>query len=166
MLLIKNLDHSIAESLKIFVDEAFRRSWFGREREAISLFAFGFLLRTLVSANPEFHPSQLGIEIAVPQLNKPGSKSQVNKDLVIWPKPYMTCWDSSGEPTQTPSSIMEWKANTTKMSDRDIEWLSEFSIGKEHFVGYALTLDLEQRLFRLRCDRIVNGKRDKNWVKV
>ena len=162
--MINNLDHSIEESLINFVTEVFRRNWFGREREAISLYAFEYLLPTLMSADQEFHPSQLGIEIAVPQLNKPGSKSQVNKDLVIWPKPYMTCWDSSGEPTQTPASILEWKANTSKMSARDIEWLSEFSIGKKGFIGYAVTLDLEQRLFRLRCDRISNGKRDYSWV--
>lgn len=164
--MIKNLDQSVEETLTYFVDEVFRRDWYGREREAISLYAFEFLLPTLVSDNQDFHSSQLGIEIAVPQLNKPGSKSQVNKDLVIWPKPYMTCWDSFGEPTQTPAFILEWKANTKMISDRDIEWLSEFSTGDDDFIGYAVTFDLKQRLFRLRCDRIHKGKRYRSWLEI
>ena len=43
------IDKIITSSLRSFLDYVNRNSWVGRENEAISLFAFGFLRRSAAS---------------------------------------------------------------------------------------------------------------------
>jgi hypothetical protein len=162
--LLNRLDQIIKSSLTDFVEDIFALSWFGREREAISLFAFRYLLPFLMSSIDRFDASQLGIEIAVPQLNGPGLKSQVNKDLVIWPDKFMTCWDDNGQPQVYPLAIMEWKSNVQSLSNRDLKWLADYSIDKDDFIGFVVSLDLSNRKFRLKAGRIFRGSVENNWL--
>src|SRR6059036_1119248 len=71
---------------------AARRRWFGREREAISLYAVDFLRRRCQTGSVLSDARQIGIEVVVPGVPGLNRKRpcRVNKDLVIWPAPAMT----------------------------------------------------------------------------
>jgi hypothetical protein len=60
--MISELDLIIRESLKDLVDDVFDRPWFGREREVVSLYAFGYrrwgLAPPLRSREPEGREAQ------------------------------------------------------------------------------------------------------------
>lgn len=102
-----SLDRVLRGFLHRFTDEIFKRGWRGREREAISLYAFGYLARN--RSGLLRHPGQIGIEVAIPQLPGRSRKRQVCKDLVIWPRPMMTCWDKAGAPVVHPLAVVQWK---------------------------------------------------------
>jgi hypothetical protein len=149
--------------------------WAGRrERELVSLFCFGYLIRQCTADSFLHDPTQIGIEVPVPQIKgqmaltgHESAKSQVCKDIVIWPRPRMTCWDDSGLPTVTPASIIEWKHNEKDVSDYDAQWLTEFSTGRPDFMGYAVcTHDKSFTDFRLSCSRIANGQVEHRWLLV
>src|SRR5207247_8373517 len=61
------LDRVIRESLFSFVDEVAGKAWWGKEREAVSLFAFGHLLPHCTRGSALFDPGQIGIEVRVKQ---------------------------------------------------------------------------------------------------
>lgn len=62
-------DDIVRHSLSTLAAEALNGSWNGRrERELISLYAFGYLLQEVRSDGPLFDPTQIGIEFPVPQL--------------------------------------------------------------------------------------------------
>jgi hypothetical protein len=52
------IDIVIKESLEAFVEDIFAKSWWGKEREAVSLYAFGYLIKqcraTSVLYDPDF----------------------------------------------------------------------------------------------------------------
>jgi hypothetical protein len=146
------LDKVIRKSLRSFY-RGISGGWCGREREAISLFAFGHLAKNC-SPKTLLSLEQIGIEVAVRQL-KPskkhkGRRSTVCKDLVIWPKPNMTLWSTNGKLKNEPLAVMEWKVNYSfgrrahkknrlKHED-DIDWLRERT---------------SEQLHRIRCVRRV-----------
>jgi hypothetical protein len=105
--MISELDLIIRQSLKDLVDDVFDRPWFGREREVVSLYAFGHLQRYCREGGVLSDPTQIVLEGAVPQLPGPNRKQLVCKDLVIWPKPRMTCWNEEQEPAHYPIAIVE-----------------------------------------------------------
>ena len=71
--------------LRAFFTAVDRDGWRGQEREAVTLFAFEFLVPHARGAAMEI-ASQIGIECTVPQVAS-GGKRQVCKDIVIWPRP-------------------------------------------------------------------------------
>ncbi len=122
-----DLDNAIRQSLTEFASSSLSSDWQGRrEREAISLFAFRHLLAQVRPGSALHDLAQITIECPVPQVAEHG-KAQVCKDLVIWPRPAMTCWDSDGMPRVAPSAIVEWKFCIRHMSAYDIKWLQAFS---------------------------------------
>jgi hypothetical protein len=159
-----DVDSTIRQSLLEFKSHVFERPWWGREREAISLYAFGYLQQHCKSGSFLFDPTQIGIEMAVPQIKSTNSKEQVCKDLVIWPQPFMTCWNEKKVPCLYPTVIMEWKANKSVVSADDVRWLQSYSTQLPDFVGYAVCLDLLKRSFELSCSRICKGKVISNWI--
>lgn len=158
------LDEVIRSSLTRFTDDVFGNRWYGLEREAVSLYAFGYLQRHTRPGRFLRDPTQIGIEVRVPQLKEPGRKARVTKDLVIWQEPWMTCWDADRRPVQYPAAIVEWKVNEAKVSEHDVAWLCKFSTDLDHFVGYAVCMDLLQRNFRLSCTRIHRGQAQPDWL--
>jgi len=166
--MINEIDTIVRQSLIEFVEDIFNSGWFGREREAISLYAFGYLLRYCNRNGFLKSAKQIGIEVAVPQLSpnaqKQKRKQLVCKDLIIWPRPAMTCWDNLGQPVNYPSAILEWKTNKAMISKGDVEWLTAFSQLAPDFVGYALSLDFKHRNFRLSCVRIDEKGVDYSWL--
>jgi len=88
---MKALDQIVTHSLSGFLDYINQHGWTGRENEAISLYAFGFLQKECSPSRPLYDPMQIGIEVAAANTPK-GLNSQVRKDLVIWPTPGANRW--------------------------------------------------------------------------
>jgi hypothetical protein len=160
------IDVPIKESLENFVEDIFAKSWWGKEREAVSLYAFGYLIKQCHTASVLYDPAQIGIEVRVPKPETVGAKKEVCKDIVIWPQPGMTCWDEQRKSVLEPLAVMEWKVNELRVSDYDLEWLSAFSASRPGFTGYALCLNLNNPKFRLHCVRIQNNEKDPNWLRL
>lgn len=154
------IDNTIKAAISKFTEYVFSTSWKGKEREAVSLFAFGFLLQQCFPEGVLYDPAQIGIEVRVPKAPTLGIKREICKDLVIWSSPCATCW-SEGE---QPVAILEWKVNFPRIFPGDVEWLIDFSTGRPDFIGYAITLDLENRNFRLSCTRVRNRKACPEWL--
>jgi hypothetical protein len=151
----------------------FMAKWDGRrEREIVSLFCFGPLLKQCSSGSFLYDPTQIGIEVPVPKIKEQTkltgnqtAKNQICKDIVIWPKPGLTCWDLTGKPTVAPASIIEWKHNEKDASVRDVKWLTAFSVDRPDFVGYAVcTHDSSFTDYRLTCCRIANSNIEHRWL--
>lgn len=154
-----HIDMIVRNALTDFTNDLFQRSWPGKEREAVSLFAFGYLVKQCAAGTDLFDPAQIGLEVRVPKPEGQGIKREVCKDLVIWPKPAATWLDDAG-----PIAVLEWKANESQVSARDIKWLTAFSKGRPKFVGYAICLDLEKRNFRLKCVRVQEEEVQPDWL--
>lgn len=163
MTIENKIDGLICRSLTAFAADVLSRgsSWRGRERENISLYAFGYLIQQCEPGGVLHDPTQLGIEVAVPQFRGAGKKPQVCKDLVIWPTPRMTVWYDAGSPANRPLSILQWKAGEAPDSDVDIVWLKRFSRGADSFVGYSICFI---RGNRVTVARIRNGIVGKGWL--
>lgn len=104
------------------------------------------------------------IEGAVPQLKNLG-KDHVCKDIVIWEKPYMTCWNKDQKFMNYPLAIMEWKVNTSgkkhppdKFIKKDIDWLTKYSSDNDCFTGYSFYLDINSIGKPGHLTTIKNGK--------
>jgi hypothetical protein len=170
----KEIDDVVRRSLTAFCDDVLDGSWSGRrEREAVSLYSFGFLQREVREDGFLRDPTQIAIECAVPQLDgeaaraisgRSGSKEQVCKDLVLWPEPRMTCWDQESRPRVAPSAILEWKFGRDGVSRRDVQWLSSYCDKFPDFIGYAVTANQPGRGFRLSCSRIRIGRVEPKWI--
>ena len=197
------LDDILKKSLTQFVNGIIEHGWYGKEREAISLYAFGTLLNFCKPGTILDAPAQIGIEVRVPKPNRRDSmsscpnpkrsqrpKNEVMKDLVIWQKPGLTCWDNERKPRNYPLAVIEWKVNDFKLWCNDIDWLTDFTSDCET-VGYAVALDLNpldlNALYRgspdvnapgpialdptapalhLCCDRFAKGIRETQWHRV
>ncbi len=99
------IDSIISGSLRMFARQLKELDWLGRENEAVSLFAFGCLLSHVGPKRFLRDARQIGINVAVPQVQGPGRKRLVCKDLVLWPEPGMTCWRSIGVTGKTPVTL-------------------------------------------------------------
>ena len=171
---IDQLDAAVSSALKSLAEELKSGGWEGkREREVVSLFCFGHLLARCRPATVLHDPAQISIEVAVPQIpeqkqlsGKVSSKTQVCKDIVIWPRPRMTCWDANGKATIRPLSIIEWKHNEPAMSGYDMDWLRRFSEEGSEFVGYAVSTKKPAKGSVLSCTRVSRGERVDQWVHI
>jgi hypothetical protein len=150
--------------------------WIGRERELVSLFAFGHLLPQVHPDSVMFDPRQIAIECGVLQtLFAPGNprdkkpnKKYVCKDVVIWPRPGMTCWSDSLEAIHVPLAIVEWKrlgfgkpvAATSDISHdaHDVAWLSSYTARFPECIGYSVTLARTLNGERLAVRRYRSGQ--------
>lgn len=173
--MISDIDALIRLSLSSLVNDISAADWTGcREREVVSLFCFGHLLRHCRPGTFLHDPTQIAIEVAVPQIaeqagltGKPTSKGQVCKDVVVWPRPRMTCWDAAGSPTVRPASVIEWKHDEGNVSDYDMKWLMAFSAVARDFVGYAVATSRSRAgAFQLACTRVYEGKSQYRWLSI
>lgn len=96
----------------------------------------------------------------------------VNKDLVIWGKPGMTCWDRMPAPDEKlvpknwPLRIIEWKrAKSHRDARRDCEWLLDFCRrAPKSFCGYSVVLGAGQGEERIHCTRVSRDTVQENWI--
>ncbi len=165
---IELIDSTIKSSLRMFARQMKELNWVGRENEAVSLFAFGCLLRHTGPARFLRDARQIGINVAVPQLGGPERKRLVCKDLVLWPEPGMTCWVSRGTPAQVPAAILEWKRAAVVAprlySEQDITWLRQFTTKHRSCVGYAVMLGKHSEEPAIRCARILRRGVKRDWA--
>lgn len=167
------IDKLVKESLLEFMSDLLVSDWQGvRENEARSLYVFGYLVKRCRPRGFLHDLTQIAIEVPVPQIDsqiqrqlsgKQTTKADVTKDLVVWPKAWMTCWQE-GKSHNYPSLIMEWKINKPKVSSYDVRWLQAFSLGRRDFVGYALCIDRKRRNFALNCTRVYDGQAEPEWL--
>lgn len=169
--LMSELDAPIDAAARLFVSDVFGEPrWRGREHEAVSHFA-DFLRGQCQERTPLYDPGQIVIQGCVPGVRGLNPKGRVNKDLVLWPKPRMSCWNAEWSPSNIPMAVLEWKVfrlptSRPTMSTHDLEWLSAFSCKHPEFVGYAISLDLNARQWRLRIDRVRSGSSDAAWLRL
>lgn len=165
-------DETVCLALTAFADHELDGSWSGkREREAVSLFSFGALTQQAQPYGPLSDPRQIGLEVPVPQVvldneDAERKKNQVCKDVVIWPEPRMTCWDSSNDPTVPPAAIIEWKFDRASIYDDDVEWLEAFTTEYPNCVGYAVSANQPSSRFTLSCTRVSTQQRQPEWIHV
>ena len=48
----------------------------------------------------------------------------------------MTCWNEEWKPVRYPLAIIEWKANKTRVSRYNVDWLRAFSRKRVHRAGW------------------------------
>ena len=167
-----SIDKSIQSALSNFADEELDGSWSGqREREAVSLFAFGALIEQVDTSGVISSSRQIGLEVPVPQVtldDEGGSnkKNQVCKDLVIWPKARMTCWDDNQNPTVPPMAIVEWKFDRASIYDADVSWLKAFTKEYSNCIGYAVTANQPCSRFTLSCTRVSANQTRSKWLHI
>ncbi len=170
MTLPGNQDRAIRESLVSFAGEAFEESWRGREREAISHFAFGHLIDHFNGRIPFIHPRQIGIEVCVPGVSALNPKGRVNKDLVIWSSPRSAAtWDEGWKAEYAPRAILEWTFSRTGRGWRnaweyDLNWLKVFTAERRGCTGYAVALVRGRDAFRLLVGRIARSAVNRRWL--
>jgi hypothetical protein len=163
------LENIIKESLLEFSDHIRKSKWIGREREAVSFYVTGFLSKYVKHGTCLFDLSQIVIEGAVAQSTSSG-KRHCNKDLLIWPKPGMTCWSDTWEPINIPLAILEWKVHRPKTSSfkefnkHDIEWLSWFTGTNPESFGATVALDISLSPSVLHAGLCKNGNHDPQWI--
>ena len=151
------LDQIIINSLKAFLDYINEHRWKGRENEAISLYAFGFLQKECSNEGLLYDPMQIAIEVGAADTAK-SKNSQVRKDLVIWKVPGANRWHPTYQESE-PLAIMEWKVWRPEMGRRpstsaDKTWLSEHCGEHTGTVGYSIFLDLTDHPAKLKLIRV------------
>lgn len=167
---LTEIDRVMRDSLLAFSADVSEAGWSGRrEREAVSLFVLRHLAGAVRPGTFLNDVAQIGIEVPVPQLPKGNHihsgkrpKAQVCKDIVVWSKPAMTCWDESGEPTVYPAVIIEWKSARFP-NERDIRWLSEYATGRLDFVGFAVATSGYGVDLVVRCARVSTDGVTREW---
>ena len=160
------LENIICRSLTAFVHHVRDTGWFGKEREAVNYFTFGFLLKECRPGSVLFDPAQLVIESRVRQIKKAKSKREVCKDLAIWSGPGQGCWDAERKSSRSPLAILEWKANTNKIFAYDRDWLLAYSADKPAFTGICLSMNMLAAKPTLNGSLIREGKETSEWLMI
>ncbi|MCB1052085.1 MAG: hypothetical protein H6510_15710 [Acidobacteria bacterium] len=160
---MKSIDEAVFQSLKRFFEE-----WNDmpdlrlREHEAISRYVLGYLLQHVGTTLGLMQATQICIEGAVPGVNR--RKSQVNRDLLIWPEDQFSTFDADWKPIHAPWVLQEWKVIRpgkgllTYAIQADEQWLKDFTAHFEKTIGYTVVLNLREVEPVLYAKRIVEGR--------
>jgi hypothetical protein len=158
-----DLHHIIERSLARFLSYVRKHQWYGRENEAVNLYAFGFLQKECTPSGPLKDPTQIGIEVGAGAAPAKGENARVRKDLVVWPQPVMNCWFPQAEATNKPLAVLEWKvrrpnAQAPRGVRHDFDWLTKHSAGDAQCLGYSVELNLATKPPSLAVMRFCNGE--------
>jgi len=166
---VSQIDSLIRRALKDFVNDLGDCKWFGKEHDYVNRFAHGYLVPRC-SPRSSFlrHPTQIGIEVAVRQnlFTAPAAR----KDLVLWPQPWMSCWNRHRRPVHWPTAVMEWKIVLTKrplrINTHDQKWLGDFA-QSPYRVGFSVTLNRsESPTERILVSRFHRGRVIDEWLRL
>jgi len=138
-------------------------AWRGKENDCVNLFAHKFLFCRIDPNGPIYDPTQVGIEIGVPQPPGIGIKKGVRKDLVIWSAPNSTTFDEKWNPTRFPIAIIEWKArkkrtNLPLIFPYDLTWIKAYSQLDADYHGYCATVDFTSTDRRIHTVALRSGE--------
>lgn len=167
---IRQLDRLVRETLIAFSDHLDERQFCGKEHDLVNLYAHGFLMTRCSQKSFLKHPTQIGIEVGVAQPKGKGFlRPAARKDLVIWPKPWMSCWDDKYRPTNHPMAVLEWKvklkAKELRCDRHDEAWLNAFAKSHADFVGYSVTLNRTRPAAQNMCvTRFHRQDVNHNWL--
>jgi hypothetical protein len=159
-----SLDAVLEAAFVSFADQLRDSAWYGKEREAISVFVMSHLVPRCRPGTVLHDAGQIGIEVRVPQLPGPGRKAAVCKDLVIWPKAGMTCWDQARRPTQASLAVLEWKCSKRSFSTYDLDWLVEFTRANPTCTGFVVCFNRPPASPVIRIARVVSGDVHLDWL--
>jgi hypothetical protein len=120
-----------------FIQEIEAEKWKGKEREAVSAFAFSKLVKNVGCCPELYDTAQISIEVRVMQVQG-RSKKRVCKDMLIWAKPYQTAFS---EEEVIPLCIIEWKEGKQRPYDYDMEWLRDYTRAHPSCFGIAVNLE-------------------------
>ena len=164
------LDEAVFDSLDACARFLSQGGWRGRENELVNLFVFGYLLPRLCPPAGNLDPTQIGIEVAVPQLAESGKrrKSDVRKDLVLWRRARTTNWTPLEPGVSRVLAVMEWKSlnnigiresapRKRREHEHDVQWLQASTRLDEEMTGFAVIADLRSESFSLSCTVIRSG---------
>ena len=164
------IDGLVRSALTAFIEDFTHARWWGKEHDCVNRFVHGFMVPQGLESGVLAHPTQVGIEVGVGQ-PKGFSREAARKDVVIWPEPWMSCWNESFQPVNKPIAILEWKLVRTRGSLRchvhDRDWLSAFAQDQPEFVGYAVTMNRDRRRAeRIAVARFSGSNVDENWLRL
>jgi hypothetical protein len=159
----------VDEALKSFAEDLRVSSWRGKENDCINRFAHGHLL-SHCGTGVLRHPTQVGIEVGVPQPPGVGTRGAARKDLVIWPEPWMCTWNSEWKPVHIPTVVMEWKICHAKKRltghKHDQKWIKAFAEWQPAVLGLTVVVDLDARKQRLLVGRYCRAEAEVCWISV
>jgi hypothetical protein len=158
------LEPLLHTTLTAYAHTILHTPWFGKEREAVSYYAFGFLAKACAPGTLLHDPGQIAMEGSMPggPLN---TKKEVCKDLVIWPAPGANCWSPERKAVHYSLAVMEWKANSAAFFPYDLEHLASLTQQAPVMLGIAVTFDARRKGV-LRAARVVAGQVDEWWLEV
>lgn len=147
----KRIDHFIDDALCEF-DHWLRgeaNEWRAKEWDTVAVFVDVFLRKHVGAGAAVHHQSQIRIESQVGTTTNLGWRG-VRKDVVIWPEPYMSCWDEQWKATRVPRAVLEfkqWRSRPKSMlfDQNDSEWVAAWTIENPKSLGYVVTIDLSDR---------------------
>lgn len=173
--MVEEIDLVLKQSLTALARDPHVRGWRAKENGWVSYFAFRHLVPCCRPGSVLSDPAQLGIEVSVASV--PSWKTRaVCRDIVIWPKPGMTCWGDGGnrkawEPCHHPTAILEWKVHrpwgySNKEVMKEREWLREYCPLQPSVAGYAIEVDARRFPVTINCDRFLGDDEQKDWLKL
>ncbi len=157
------MEQIIRTTLTAFAQTVLHGTWYGKEREAVSYYAFGFLTKARREGTPLFDPGQIAIEGRIPA-TAGHTKKQVCKDLLIWPQSGMNCWEGR-QAIHLPLAIMEWKVNSREFFNYDIQRLQEYTSEYKGLLGIAVTFDVKRKR-ELLAAKVLNGTVEEDWLSI
>ncbi len=141
---VLQLDRLLQTSLADFVTDATSEQWQGKERDCVNRFAMGYLVDACGRHHFLKHATQIGIEMSVAQPSRVGVRPTAPKDLVIWRRPWSTCWDNDENAALAPLAVIEWKVSRGRKGGRDTThdatWLQAFTKANPKSVGYSVAV--------------------------
>lgn len=158
--ILKEALRTLYQDLSQTWDSMKEHSWWRREQELVSLFAFGHLVP--IFQRKGIDASILRIEGRVPQLQTEHHKNvRAARDLVVWNDHLDTWWRPDCLP---PVAVLEWKLSTSRRTKRtaissasnsvnaDIEWLKSncHLMG----VGYSIFVEWPDGALKITCVRV------------
>lgn len=154
-------------------------AWSGlRERELVSVFCFGPLLRAVGSGSWFSDPRQIAVEVRVPIPTKFQSvetwTASSPRDIVIWPTPGATRLGRLDGLPSSPVAIIEWKhvGRSDQASKILRDWRLDFHklapccASDPGPVGFAVLSERSEEAFRIRCARINRTGIDEDWLDI
>ena len=168
---IPQIDLLVRDALAAFTDDFTSSQWWGKEHDCVNRFVHGFLFPQGFKSSVFSNATQIGIEVGVATPPGVGTRDAARKDVVIWPAPWMSCWNSEWQPVNHPVAVMEWKLVRTRGSLKchpyDRKWLSAFAQWRPGFVGYSITLNRQRgEKERICVTRFHQDRVDEGWLRL
>lgn len=151
-------------ALTRFGHAVLKGSWYGKEEEAVSYFAFAFLAPACRAGTPFHHAGQITLWGRVPGRAQ-NATSELYKDLVLWSEPGCTPWDEERQVVHYPLVVMRWKAYSEAFDTGHLKQLVTFTNGRPGLLGIAVTFDARTKR-TLRAATVLNGQVDEDWLTV